>query len=107
MEKDVSVLLEYFGPNPLVKVIDFLLENRLFDYSKKQIAEGSDVGRVTLFKHWGKIEKLGVVKATRSFGKTRLYKLNETSPVVRKMIELELVLAEKASEKALLKAKAT
>lgn len=96
--KDSSVLVEFLGENPVLKVVDFLLENRLFDYSKKQIAEGCGIGRVTLFNHWLKIEKVGLVLVSRQFGKTRLYKLNEKNPVVKKLIELELVLGEKATE---------
>ncbi len=95
-----SILVEYLGHNPVLLVIDFLLENRLFDYSKQQIAEGSGIGRVTLFNNWNKIEKLGIVKETRRFGKTKLYKLNEGNAVVNKLIELELVLGEKESEKS-------
>ena len=95
MEKDLSVLTEFFGENPVIKVVDFLLDNRLFDYSKKQIAEGSGLGRATLFKYWKKLEELGLLKETRRFGKTKLYKLNEENLVVKKLIELELSLAEK------------
>lgn len=92
------MLIEYLGDHPIIKIIDFLVENRLYDYSKKQIAEGAGVGRVTLFKYWKNLEAIGAVKVTRKFGKTKLYKLNEDSAVVKKLIELELALAEKAIE---------
>ncbi len=94
-----SILVEYLGHNPVLLVIDFLLENRLYDYSKQQIAEGSGIGRVTLFNNWSKVEKLGIVKETRRFGNTKLYKLNEQNAVVKKLIELELVLGEKTAPK--------
>jgi len=93
-----SVFTDFFSGNSVLKVIDFLLENRLFDYSKKQIAEGCGIGRVTLFNHWPKIEKSGLVIVSRQFGKTKLYRLNEKTPVVKKLIELELALGEKAAE---------
>jgi len=99
MKIEESVLVEHFGRSPVICIIDFLLENRLYDYSKKQIAEGCGIGRVTLFNNWKKIEKLGLVRETRRFGKTKLYKLNERNSVVRKIIELELALAEQAAEK--------
>ncbi len=99
MSKENSVLIEYFGASPITRISDFFLENYLFDYSKKQVAEGSGMGQVTLFSIWPKIEELELVKVTRKFGKTKLYKLNEENPVVKKLIELELILAEKASEK--------
>ncbi len=104
--KDESVLVEHFGRTPVILIVDFLLENRLFDYSKQQIAEGSGIGRVTLFNNWKKIEKLGIVKETRRFGKTKLYKLEEATPVVKKLIELELLLGESAAEKQTVKIKA-
>ncbi len=94
-----SVLIEHFGRTPVISVVDFLLENKLFDYSKQQIAEGCGIGRVTLFNNWRKIEKLKLVKETRRFGKTKLYKLNEGSPVVKKLIELELALGELTAPK--------
>lgn len=101
MEENESVLIRYFGNSPELRIIDFLLENRLFDYSKKQIMEGSGISKATLFKHWKAIEKMKLVHVTRIFGKTKLYKLNEKSPVVRKIIGLELELANLASPKTL------
>jgi hypothetical protein len=100
MKEGVSVLVEYLGDHPIVRIIDFLLENRLFDYSKKQIAEGSGIGKVTLFKYWDKLEEIGIVKVTRKFGKTKLYRLNEENPIVKRIIDLELALADFASYRA-------
>ncbi len=97
-ERENSVLIEYLGDHPIIKIIDFLIENRLFDYSKKQIAENAGIGRVTLFKYWERLEEIGIVKVTRKFGKTKLYKLNEGNEVVKKLIELELALADMISE---------
>lgn len=99
--EEKSVLIECLGDNPILRIIDFLLENRLFDYSKKQIAEGSEIGKVTLFKYWNKLEKIGAVKISRKFGKTKLYKLNEESPIVKKLIELELALGQIAANKVI------
>ena len=82
--KEESVLVECFGDHPIIRIIDFLLENRLFDFSKKQIAEGAGIGRVTLFKYWKKLERAEIVKVSGQFGKTKLYKLNEGSPIVKK-----------------------
>ena len=93
-----SVLIEYLGDHPIIRVIDFLIENRLFDYSKKQIAENAGIGKVTLFKYWGRLEEIEIVKVTRKFGKTKLYKLNEGNEVVKRLIELEFALADMISE---------
>lgn len=97
--KDVSVLIEYFGEHPIVKITDFFIENKLFDYSKKQIMEEVVISKATLFKYFPKLEEAGVIKVSRKFGKTKLYKINTESPIVKRIIDLGLVLANEASRK--------
>ncbi|MFQ6073057.1 MAG: hypothetical protein ACE5KT_10215 [Methanosarcinales archaeon] len=46
MEK--SLFVEFFGDYPLIRVFDFLLENEVFDYTKKEIAKYSGVSWNTL-----------------------------------------------------------
>lgn len=104
MTGDKSVLIEYFGDTPIIRLIDFLLENRLFDYSKKQIIDETGLAKATFYKYWDRLVELEVVKVTRSFGKTKLYKLNEENPVVEKIKALELSLIE-ATAPAVVKAK--
>ena len=94
-----SVLLEYLGDHPLLRILDFLLENQIYDYSKKDIIENSGVAKASFYKYWGKIEEIGAVKVTRSFGKSKLYALNEKSPFVQRLIDLELDLIEETSPK--------
>jgi ACT domain-containing protein len=89
-----SVLTEYLGDTPLIKMIDFLLENRLFDYSKKQIIEETGLAKATFYKYWDRLVEIGIVKTTRSFGKTKLYKINEQNQVVVEIKKLELALIE-------------
>ncbi len=89
-----TVLIEYLGNTPIIRIIDFLIENRLFDYSKKQIIDETGLAKATFYKYWGKITEIGIAKATRSFGKTKLYRINEQSPVVQQIKKLELALIE-------------
>lgn len=95
--EDKSVFVEYFGDAPVVKIIDFLLDNSLWDYSKKTIAEGAEVSRAALFANWSKLEKYGIIMETRRFGKTKLYKLNKKSPIVQILFELDFALCEAAA----------
>jgi len=103
--KDVSVLVEYFGEHPIVKITDFLIENKLFDYSKKQIMEEVGISKATLFKYFAKLEEAGIVKVSRTFGKTKLYKINTESPIVRRIVDLGLTLADEASKKMITRVK--
>ncbi len=98
-DRDVSVLLEYFGEHPIVKITDFLIENKLFDYSKKQIMEEVGMSKATLFKYFEKLEDGGIVKVSRKFGKTKLYKINLESSIVKKIIDLGLTLADEESKR--------
>jgi hypothetical protein len=53
-----------------------------------------------LFNYWSELESHGIVKVTRSFGKTKLYTLNSKNPVTQKIIDLEKTLIAEALDKA-------
>lgn len=91
MSKEIepSLFVRFFGNAPIVKVLDFLIENRVFDYSKTEIARGSGIGWSTLHGVWNELEKNKVVFKTRSIGRAELYRLNTESPIVKKFIELD------------------
>ena len=95
-----SLLLNLTGEMPLFKIIDFLLENKGMDFSKSDISKGAEISRASLFNYWNEIEKHGIIKVTRSFGKTKLYTLNVRNPVTQKIIELEKTLIAEAINKA-------
>lgn len=94
-----SLLLELLGNAPSFKIIDFLVENKGMDFTKLQITKGAEISKATLFNYWPEIEKYGIVKPTRKFGKTVLYTLNSKNPVINKILELESVLIKQAMEK--------
>ncbi len=93
-KNNLSSFVLVMGNTPFVRVIDFLLENRVFDYSKTEIAKNADVGWSTLYGMWKILEKNQIVKQTRTVGKSQMYKLNEENPVVRKLIELDAKITE-------------
>ena len=72
--------------------MDFLIENKGTDQTKKQIIEGAGISRASLFNHWKQIEEQGIVLVTRQFGKTKLYTLNSKNPIIKKLLELESIL---------------
>ena len=97
--KEKSLLINLTGEMPLFKIIDFLLDNKGMDFSKLDISKGAEISRASLFNYWNEIEKHGIVKVTRSFGKTKLYTLNTKNPVTQKIIELEKTLISEAMDK--------
>jgi len=98
--EEKSLLLNLTGDLPLFKIVDFLLDNKGMDFSKTDIAKGAEISRASLFNYWAELERHGIVKTTRSFGKTKLYTLNNKNPVTQKIIELEKTLIAEALEKA-------
>ena len=94
MAREESSFVTVMGSTPFVRVLDFLLENRPFDYSKTEIAKNAKVGWSTLYGLWKNLEKTKIVRRTRIVGKSKMYRLNEENPIVRKLIELDAKISE-------------
>ncbi|MBM3228873.1 hypothetical protein FJZ26_00420 [Candidatus Parvarchaeota archaeon] len=92
-----SVFLDFFGDKPNFRVIDFLLENRLRDFTKTEIAKGANISWATLFNYWEELEKHRIVKLTRVVGRAKLYQLNESEPVVKQLKAIEIQLVKQAA----------
>jgi DNA-binding IclR family transcriptional regulator len=86
------------GNTPFVRVVDFLLENRPFDYSKTEIAREAAIGWSTLHGIWKVLERTGIVKQTRIAGKSKMYRLDESNPIVRQVIELDAKITDRLLE---------
>src|SRR3989344_4160331 len=79
-----SILVEVFGNNPTIKVLDFLITFADFDYPLTEIAKNSGVSYSTMQTFWHKI----VIK-TRRVGKSDMFKLNTNNPAVKELIRLD------------------
>ncbi|AIF83674.1 hypothetical protein NTE_01611 [Candidatus Nitrososphaera evergladensis SR1] len=97
MEK--SLLIQYLGDTPKLRIIDFFLENRS-DYSKKEIIENTGISKTTFYKVWDDLVQFGIVKETRKYGMAQLYTLDESNPVIKKFMALDAELAKQAMKKA-------
>lgn len=92
-DEDLSLFAQFFGNYPIVRVIDFLMEMRAYDYSKKEIAEYSGVALSTLNLFWKTLEQRGIVKVSRKIDKANLYTLNRESPLAKSLMEFSYRLA--------------
>ena len=101
-----SFFVKALGSTPLIKVLDFLIENRIFDYSKTDIARETGISRATLDSFWGNLVELELVKPTRVIGRATLYKLNINSDSVKKMVEFDLALSKSYANGIIEKVKA-
>lgn len=101
--KEATIFIQTFGDYPLIRVLDFLLYSRDFDYPITEIARNSGVHFQTFQKIWPRLVKEKMVLATRTLGGVILYKLNVHHPVAKKLIELNNFLCWDYAEKTSLK----
>ncbi len=88
-----------FGESPVARVIDFFIDNQEFDYCLMDVAKGAEVSWITVRQLWSRLVKLGILKKTRKIGRAVLYKLNTASPIVRKLIEMDLIVSKQLAKK--------
>ncbi|MBI2079235.1 hypothetical protein HYT84_00600 [Candidatus Micrarchaeota archaeon] len=96
MEK--SLFVELLGDTPLIRLVDFLIENSIFDYSKTDLAENTGISRASLYKIWPIVEKYNLMKKSRTIGNTTLYILNRENPLVKQLITLDLKISKEFAE---------
>ncbi|HKW03799.1 MAG TPA: hypothetical protein VJN71_00745 [Nitrososphaerales archaeon] len=94
-----TLLLQYLGSSPTLRMVDFFLDNPLSDYPKNEIAKNLAMSRATFFKYWKVLEKSGAVKITRQIGRATLYELDKQNDIVRQLIRLDMTLARKSMDK--------
>lgn len=81
-----STFIRLVGMSPLSKVLDFLLTSREFDYSKKEIAENSEISYNTLNTIWSQLVANEMIVKTRRIGKQDMFRLNTENNLVKELI---------------------
>lgn len=82
-----SMFLEHVGDNPRMRVLQYLMEGRDFDYTLTDLLNaGASWG--TLNTLVPKLLSLGLVMKTRKIGRATLYKINQENKVIKQLIEL-------------------
>lgn len=78
-KSQVPIFCEVLGNNPTVRVIDFLITGRDFDYSITDISRGANVGRNQVYEIIKNLLDEGIIIKTRDVGTSQLFKLNQDS----------------------------
>lgn len=87
--EDETNFINLVGNSPKARVLDFLLESYMFDYSLTDICKHAEVGWTTLHTFWKDFEKIDFVTQTRMVGKAKMYKLNLKNPLVQALIKFD------------------
>ncbi|MBI4451672.1 hypothetical protein HY642_06880 [Candidatus Woesearchaeota archaeon] len=83
-----------FGDGPAVKVLDFFLDNREFDYTPADVVRSTGVAWATLQRFMPDLVRMGIITKTRQIGRGQLYKLNSANPVVGKLIDIDFAISD-------------
>jgi DNA-binding transcriptional ArsR family regulator len=104
-----TALKHLFGETPVVKVLDFLIDHKGYEYSKMEIADNSDIEWASFNGHWILLEELELVKGSRKIGNETRYTLNEENTIVRKLLEFDheaaMYMSERLAEKEMVEDK--
>jgi len=88
MNYQKSLFVKLLGNSPYIRVLDFLLTYRGFDYSKKEIAENANVSYNTLNSFWRKLVSDGIIIKTGRKGRQDVFRLNKENKIVKNLIAL-------------------
>lgn len=103
--EDKTLFLKFFGTEtPILRVIDFLIDNEAFDHSKTDIAKGAGISRATLFNIWSILKGNHIVTKTREIGRAKMYKLNTSNPIIKKLMDLDDTISNYYAERSLISA---
>ncbi len=97
-----SNLVKFFGDSPFTRILDVLIDNIGEQYSKKEMQGLAEISKGAFFTHWPKVEELGLVKVTKTIGRTKLYTLDMNSQFTKDILKFEMRMIEETSPKRLL-----
>ncbi|MBU1203966.1 MAG: hypothetical protein KKG60_02770, partial [Nanoarchaeota archaeon] len=89
MEKnEKSIFLNVVGNSPTMRILQYLIEGRHFDYTLTDLANNAGVSWGTLHTIFPKLIKYGIVLKVREVGIAKLYKINQSNEVAKRLIRL-------------------
>jgi len=94
-KENKSFFLMQFGDTPQLRVIDFLIGFRFFDYPITEIARESNVSYNSIKLFFQNFIASGLVVKTRKIGKSDYYKLNMDNDFVKNLVKLDWMLVKK------------
>ncbi len=93
-----SLFLDYVGDTPRMRVLQYLIEGRDFDYTLTDLLNAG-VSWGTLNTLLPTLLELGIVIKTRKIGRATLYKINSNNVAAKQLIELyDILLLQKLDQ---------
>ncbi len=98
METSDSLLIRALGNSPKLRILDYFLDYKLNDFTKKEIVEALGMSKLTFYKYFKDLEELDLVIVSRKIGRAKLYKVNLENPIVKMIIEFQTKLSLQIAE---------
>ncbi len=100
MESDQSVFIEFMGDTPAIRLLDFLITGRNFNYTLTDLAIKAGMSWSTLHRIFPKFVHNNIVIEVREVGRAKLYQLNSNNLFVQKLVDLYDVLLSQELKKS-------
>lgn len=100
-----SLLLKALGHTPKLRIMDIFMTNPYFDFNKSELVKELGMSKQTLYKSFGDLEELGVVKVSRKIGRAVLYRINMQHPLVKQLFSMVTQTSLKIAEEEMVKMK--
>jgi len=78
------LLLNLFGENKSIEVMDFLLMGKGYDFTISHISKGSGVSRTVVYKTISSLKDVGIIEETRE----KYYRLKNENSKVKHLVKL-------------------
>ena len=86
--KEKSIFLDVVGDSPTMRIMQYLIEGRHFDYTLTDLANNAGVSWGTLHSIFPRLVKYNIVIKTREIGRAKLYKINKENTIAKQLIDL-------------------
>lgn len=83
-----TIISTILGNNPTIKVLEYLITGRGFDYSISDIAKGSGTSRTKVYEVLEKLIKQNIIVKTRKAGVSPMYKFNKDNNISKIILNL-------------------
>ena len=85
--KEEPIFLDYVGDSPRMRILQFLIEDRDFDYTLTDLLNAR-VSWGTINSLIPRLVELGIVVRARKIGRVTLYKINQDNIAAKQLIGL-------------------
>ncbi|AIC16806.1 hypothetical protein [Nitrososphaera viennensis] len=83
----LSLLSRTFGYTHNIKILDCMLNFPASEFTKRELRQALDMNSETFNKYFELLEEEKIVEVCRTVRKTKLYRVNRDSPLVKAIMD--------------------